>query len=105
VRHSEKLAPVAAVVGAISSVACLLPASIAAGAAGIGPSAFLMRFRPYLIAASLALLLFGLWQLYRRRGASSIRSRVSIVFFWICAVVVAIMMMIPQIIADFLADL
>jgi hypothetical protein len=105
VRHGEKLAPVAAVVGAISSMACCLPFGIAAGTAGLGIGVVLEPVRPYLMAASGALILFGVWQLYRRGASCARRNRASIVVFWICAVVVALMMIVPQIVASFLADL
>ena len=104
-KHAEKLAPVAAVVGAISSVACCLPFGIAAAAGTAGLGMVLEPFRPYLMAASGALILFGVWQLYRRGASCQRRSRTSIVVFWICAVVGALMMIAPQIVASFLADL
>jgi hypothetical protein len=104
VKHSEKLAPAAAVIGAMSSLACCLPFGIAAAAGTAGLGIVLEPVRPYLMVASGVLILFGVWQLYRR-GASCRRSRASIVVFWICAVIVALMMMVPQIVASLLADL
>jgi hypothetical protein len=105
VRHGEKLAPVAAVVSAISCMACCLPFGIAAAAGTAGLSLVLEPVRPYLMIASGALILFGVWQLYRRDASCQRRSRVSIAVFWTCAAVVALMMIAPQIVANFLADL
>ncbi len=104
-KHSEKLAPAAAVIGAISSLACCLPFGIAAAAGTAGLSVALEPVRPYLLAVSGALILVGVWQLYRRGASCRRRSRASIVLFWICAVFVALMMMVPQIVASLLADL
>jgi hypothetical protein len=105
VKHFEKLAPVAAVIGAISSLACCLPFGIAAAAGTAGLGIALEPVRPYLLVASGALILFGVWQLYHRGASCRRPSRASIVVFWICAVVVALMMIVPQIVASFLADL
>lgn len=57
------------------------------------------------MAASGALILFGVWQLYRRGASCQRRSRISVAVFWTCAAVVAAMMIAPQIVANFLADL
>jgi hypothetical protein len=105
VNHSEKLAPAAAVIGAISSLACCLPFGIAAAAGTAGLGIVLEPVRPYLMVASGALILFGVWQLYRRGATCRRRSRASIVVFWICAVIVALMLIVPQIVASLLADL
>jgi hypothetical protein len=105
VKHGEKLAPVAAVVSALSCMACCLPLGIAAAAGAAGLSVVLEPVRPYLMAVSGALILFGVWQLYRRGPSCQRRSRASVVVFWTCAAVVALMMIAPQIVANFLADL
>lgn len=104
-KHSEKLAPVAAVVSALSCVACCLPFGFAAAAGTAGLSVVLEPVRPYLMAASGALILFGVWQLYRRGRSCQRRSRASIFVFWTCAAIVVVMMIAPQIVANFLADL
>jgi hypothetical protein len=48
---------------------------------------------------------FGVWQLYRGGASCQRRSRASMVVFWTCAAVVALMTIAPQIVASFLADL
>jgi hypothetical protein len=105
VKHGEKLAPVAAVVSAISCMACCLPFGIAAAAGAAGLSLVLEPIRPYLMAASGALILFGVWQLYRRGPSCERRSRASVAVFWTCAAVVAVMIVAPQILANLLAGL
>jgi len=99
------LAPVAAVVSAISCMACCLPFGIAAAAGTAGLSVVLQPIRPYLMAASGVLILFGVWQLYRDGRTCQRRSRTSVVVFWTCAAVVVAMMLVPQLVANFLADL
>jgi cation transport ATPase len=105
VKHFGKPAPVAAVAGAISFMACCLPFGIAAASVGSGPGRFLEHYRPYLMAASGALLLFGAWRFYRRGASRSLRSRATIIVCWIFAVAIALMMILPQIVTEFLADL
>ena len=104
-KHGEKLAPVAAVVSAISCMACCLPLGIAAAAGAAGLSLVLEPIRPYLMALSGVLILFGVWQIYRRGPSCQRRSRTGIIVFWTCAAIVAVMMIAPQIVANFLADL
>ena len=104
-KHGEKFAPVAAVVSAISCIACCLPFGIAAAAGTAGLSVVLQPIRPYLMAASGVLILFGVWQLYRGGRTCQRRSRTSLVVFWTCAAVVVAMMLVPQLVANFLADL
>jgi hypothetical protein len=105
VKHAEKLAPLAAVASALSCMACCLPFGIAAAAGTAGLSVVLEPVRPYLMAASGALILFGAWQLYHRAPSCQRRSRAGIVVFWACAAVVALMMVAPQIVANLLAGL
>jgi len=105
VKDREKPAPVAAVVSAISYMACCLPFGIAAAAGTAGLGLVLEPLRPYLMAASGGLIVFGVWQLYRRVPACQRRSRISIIIIWTCAAIAALLMMAPQILANFLADL
>jgi hypothetical protein len=105
VKHTEKLAPVAAVASAISCMACCLPFGIAAAAGSAGLGLVLEPLRPYLMAVSGGLLLFGLWQLYRGGRTCQRRSRASLAIFWTCAAVVVAMIVAPQFLANLLADL
>jgi hypothetical protein len=105
VKHTEKLAPVAAVASAISCMACCLPFGIAAAAGSAGLGLVLEPFRPYLMAVSAALLLFGLWQLYRGGRTCRRRSRASVAIFWACAAIVIAMIAAPQFLASLLASL
>ena len=104
-KHSEKLAPVAAAVSAISCMACCLPFGIAAAAGSASLSIVFEPLRPYLMATSIGLLAFGVWQLYRGGRTCQRRSRASLIVFWSCTAVVVAMMIAPQYVADLLARL
>jgi ABC-type Fe3+ transport system permease subunit len=103
-KHSEKFAPVAAVLSAVSCMACCLPFGFAAAAGTAGLSVVLVPLRPWMMAISGARLSFGLIQLYRRQGACRRRSRLSLAIFWVCAVLVLAMILMPQLVATLLAD-
>ena len=53
---------------------------------------------------SAALLLFGLWQLYRQPATCGRRNRASLAIFWVCAAIVLAMIVMPQVVAGILAD-
>ena len=103
-KHSEKIMPVAAVVTAVSSMACCLPLGFAAAAGAGGLAVVLEPLRPWLLAASGVFLAIGAVQLYRRRGSCARRSRTTVALFWIAAVVVLGLMIFPQTVAGILAD-
>ena len=103
-KHSEKVAPVAAALSAVLSVTCCLPLGIPAaiGLAGFG---MLMGYlRPWLMALSLVLLAVGLVQLYHRRTCQR-HSLVSVVIFCIAVAIVLALVMFPQFVASIIADL
>jgi hypothetical protein len=56
-----------------------------------------------MLATSGALLIFGFWQIYRRGSACQRRSRLSQAVFWVCAVLVLAIILMPQIVASLLA--
>jgi hypothetical protein len=104
-KHSEKIAPMAAVISALSAIACCLPLGIAvaAGAAGLG--VLVEPLRPWLIGSSIGLLGVGFVQLYRSRASCQRRSRASVAVFWFSAIVVLTAVVFPQALASVLADL
>jgi hypothetical protein len=85
-------------------MACCLPFGFAAAAGAAGLSVVLAPLRPWMLVISGALLIFGLFQLYRRKGTCQRRSRVSLAIFWVCAVLVLAMILMPQVVASLLAD-
>jgi len=104
-KHSDKIAPAAAVISALSTLAYCFPLGIAAatGAAGLG--VLVEPLRPWLIGLSIALLGVGFTQLYRSRGTCQPRSRASVAVFWFSAIVVLATLVFPQALAGVLADL
>lgn len=86
-------------------MACCMPIGIAAAAGSAGLGMVLAPFRPYLLAASAVLLLFGLWELYREGRSCRRRSRTRLAVFWVSAAIVVAMMVAPQILANVLAGL
>jgi hypothetical protein len=102
---SEKIFPAAAVVSALSTLACCLPFSIAAAAGAAGLGAIVEPVRPWLMGLSLVLLGAGFAQLYRSRGTCHRRSRASVAVFWLSAIVVLAAVVFPQLVAAALADL
>jgi hypothetical protein len=104
-KHSEKIAPVAAVIGALSTIACCLPLGIAAAAGAAGLGVLVESLRPWLLVSSAAMLAIGFIQLYRSRQACQRRSRASVAIFWFSAIVVLAALVFPQTLASVLADL
>jgi hypothetical protein len=99
----EKGAPAAAVVAALSTLACCVPLGFL-GAVGLASmSVWVQPLRPWLLGASVALLCLGFVQLYFRKSACSRRSTVSLVLFWIAVTVVALVILFPQVIASVIA--
>jgi membrane-associated HD superfamily phosphohydrolase len=99
----EKGAPAAAVIAALSTLACCVPLGFL-GAAGLASvSVWVQPLRPWLLAGSVALLCLGFVQLYFRKSACNRRSRLSLVLFWIAVAVVVLVILFPQVIASVVA--
>jgi uncharacterized membrane protein len=99
---AERATPVAAVVAALSTLACCLPLTFL-GALGLaGASVRLQSARPWLLVIAAVLLVLGFVQLYRRNQCKK-RSPISIALFWCSVVVVLLVILFPQVIASLLA--
>ncbi len=97
------LAALASVVLASSCCLPLLPFLFAAGAAG--SSAFFVRLRPFLLAASVLLIAFGFYQRWRAKQCQCKPSLMSTILLWFSAIVVLVFILFPQAIANILANL
>ena len=100
----ERGAPAAAILAALSALACCLPFGIvgALGLASIG--VFIAPLRPWLLGAAVLLLFVGFWQIYRRgKQCITQRSLVSVALFWVAVAVVVLVIIFPQLIANWLA--
>ena len=102
-RVAERATPVAAVMAALSTLACCLPFGFL-GAIGVaGVSVWLEAARPWLLISSGALLAFGFVQLYRSRNECRKRSPVSVALFWMAVAVILFTILFPQVIASLFA--
>ena len=100
----ERAAPAAAILAALSALACCLPFGLV-GALGLATvSIWIAPLRPWLLGSSVLLLVFGFWQIYRRGNQCNVRrSRVSVALFWLAVVTVLLVSIFPQLIANLLA--
>ncbi len=102
-RVMERTTPVAAVVAALTTLACCLPLSFL-GAAGLaGAIGWTGSYRGWFLGLAAALLVIGFVQIYRGRNQCGKRSRVSVALFWISVVTVLLLIFFPQVIASLLA--
>jgi hypothetical protein len=95
----------AALGGAVLASGCCLPLApflLAAGTAG--SSAFFVKLRPFLLTGSVLLIGFGFYQSWRARQCQSRSSLLSTILLWFSAIVVLLMILFPQAIANLLAD-
>src|SRR2546427_5094040 len=101
-RVLEKGAPSAAILAAISTLACCVPLGFlgALGFASLGVWA--QALRPWLLGASVLFLCVGFAQLYFRKSCSK-RSVASLVLFWVAVAVVILVLLFPQVIASVIA--
>ena len=100
----ERGAPAAAILAALSALACCLPFGLvgALGLASIG--VWIAPLRPWLLGAAVLLLVLSFWQIYRRGNqCRTRRSRVSVALFWLAVAVVVLVTVFPQLIANWLA--
>jgi hypothetical protein len=97
-------ASLAAMVSSVAAIGCCLPLGFAGALGAAGASAFLQKFRPWLLALSVVLLGVGFWQQRRAKQCSVKRSRASTVLLWATVAVVAGMVLFPQEIAALIAD-
>lgn len=102
--RGERLAPTAAAFSAISTLLCCLPLSFAGALGAAGLSAAAMEYRGWLIGISALLLVIGFVQVYRRSGTCARTSRTSVALLWFSALLVAVVFLMPQLVASLLAD-
>ena len=100
----ERAAPAAAILAALSALACCLPFGLV-GALGLATaSVWIAPLRPWLLAFSVVLLVLGFWQIYHRGNQCNLRrSRVSVALFWMAVVIVLLVTIFPQLVANWLA--
>lgn len=103
-RVAEKITPVIGAFSAVATLACCLPV---AGASVVGLGGLLGAlgaYQAWLLPMSGLLLVTGGWQIWRSRRVCQRPSRVSIVILVVSAVIVALVLFLPQTVAGFLTD-
>jgi hypothetical protein len=103
-KHTEKIAPVAAALSALATLACCVPIAFAAGTAAAGLAAIAGEYRPWFLGASVVLLALGAVQFVRARRACRPRGSLSMAILVGCAAIVALVLLFPQALAGLLAD-
>jgi uncharacterized membrane protein YidH (DUF202 family) len=102
-RIAERATPVAAVIAALSTLACCLPLGFA-GAVGLaGLSVWAQSFRGWFLGFAVVLLVVGFVHLYRGRNRCRRRSPLSIAILWVATAIVLVVILFPQMIASLLA--
>ena len=101
-RVIERTTPVAAVMAALTTLACCLPWSFL-GAGLAGAVAWTGAYRNWFVALAVILLVTGFIQIYRRRRQCQKRSPASVALFWVSLALVLLIVFFPQVIASLLA--
>jgi len=94
----------AAIGSVLAASSCCLPLGtlwLAAGAAGLG--AFLDRYRPWLMGASLALIAYGFFEARRAKQCGRNPGWLSRGLLWFSLIFVATSLLFPQIFASLMA--
>lgn len=100
---AERATPVAAIIAALSTLACCLPFSFV-GALGLASlSVIAAKYRLWLLGVAVLLLVAGAFQLYRGKTSCNRRSRASVILFWTAVCVFLVVLLFPQLIASVLA--
>jgi hypothetical protein len=105
VRPGTGLSPsLAVILSSLATMACCVPLGFAAAIGAAGASAFLLRFRPWFLVLSVALIGLGFWQ-QRRAKQCAVKGRlIGKLLLWTAVAVVLAVLLFPQQIAGFLAD-
>lgn len=107
VKHTERVAPVAAAVAALATLTCCLPVGFAAAAALAGVGAIVAPLRPWLLGAAVLLLIAGVRQFANRQRTCAMNPRgrrTSAAILWISTIVVVLVALFPQLVAGIIAD-
>src|SRR5436305_14667961 len=100
------LTSAAAIASVIAASSCCVPVLPFIAAAGLaGGSAFLNEARPYLLGASVLLIVFAFWQAARAKRCNASRSAAGMAVLWIAAAFVAASILFPQTMANAAVDL
>jgi len=99
---SDKSAPAAAILAALSTLACCVPLGFLGAVGFASVSVWAQHYKFWLLLASVGFLCIGLVQIYFRKSCTK-RSTASLVLFWTAVVVVILVTLFPQLIASLIA--
>ena len=103
---STSLASVAALATSLLASSCCLPLLPFVAAAGTaGSSAFFVKLRPFLVAASLGFVALGFYQARREKQCKRRPTVMSTTLLWFSAFVVLVFTFFSQAMANIIADL
>jgi hypothetical protein len=102
-KHAEKITPIAAAASAVATLLCCLPLGFAAAAATASVAIVVAKLRPWLLGASVLLVVIGFVQVYRKKACDR-RSRTTLAILWVCAAIVLLVTLFPQLFATAIAD-
>jgi cytochrome bd-type quinol oxidase subunit 2 len=103
-KHGEKIAPLAAAVTGLATLACCLPMGFAAAAVTASLSTVVAAWQPWFLGLSGVLLVVGMIQLRRLRRTCARTPFSSLIVFCVSAGTVLLVVLFPQVIAGVLAD-
>jgi hypothetical protein len=104
-KNSEQLTPTAAVVTALSTLLCCVPTTFAAAIGTTSVGLFVADHQGWFLGASVLLIAIGAWQWRSaRRRCSTSRARWSAIVLGVSAIIVAMVVLFPQILAGLMAD-
>jgi hypothetical protein len=103
-KHGEKVAPVMAAVTSLATLACCLPMGFATAALSASLSMAVAAYQPCFLGGSVLLLSVGAVQLRQTQRTCGTRSYSSLIVFGVSAVIVALVVVFPDVIAGLLAD-
>jgi hypothetical protein len=98
------LAPIAAILSSLATLACCLPFAFLAAIGTAGFGVYLARFRPWLLGLSVILLGMGFYQQHRGAKCGLRTSKLNLIFLWAATAVVLLVLLFPQLVASLLAS-
>ena len=98
------LAGIGALSAALAASSCCIPLLPFVAAAGFaGSAAFLLSLQPYLLAASVALIVYGFYQMGQAKRCDRSPSLAGVAMLWTSTAFVAVTLLFPQLLASLVA--
>ncbi len=104
-KHGETIAPAAAALSALATLACCLPIGIAAGSATASLALVAGSYRWWFLGVAALLIAVGALQLARARRRCETRGSTGTIVLAVSAAIVLMVALLPQVVAGLLAGL